>query len=79
MNNNIRKKIKILTWIFIVGIILSGITAFPIQTELNVLRFLWQDGTFIASTFPSLTNFLNHIDIAITETNKNGEKYDIFF
>ncbi len=71
MNNNIRKKIKILTWIFIVGIILSGITAFPIQTELNVLRFLWQDGTFIASTFPSLTNFLNHIDIAITETNKN--------
>lgn len=71
MYNNIHKKIKILIWIFIVGIILSGLTAFPIETELKLCRFLWQDGSFISNTFPSLTNFLNHIDVAITETNKN--------
>lgn len=71
MKSKIEKRIKVLTWLFIVGIILSGLTAFPIETELNLLRFLWQDGTFIANTFPALSSFLKHIDIAITETNKN--------
>lgn len=71
MKSKIEKRIKVLTWLFIVGIILSGLTAFPIETELNLLRFLWQDGTFIANAFPALSSFLKHINIAITETNKN--------
>jgi hypothetical protein len=30
-------RIKLLTWLFIIGLVLSGVTAIPLQSELNVL------------------------------------------
>ena len=31
------RRIRLLTWLFIVGLILSGVTAIPLQTEVNLL------------------------------------------
>jgi hypothetical protein len=33
----LRRRIKLLTWLFIVGLVLSGATAIPLQSELNLL------------------------------------------
>jgi hypothetical protein len=33
----LRRRIKLLTWLFIVGLLLSGVTAIPLQGELNLL------------------------------------------
>jgi hypothetical protein len=33
----LRRRIKLLTWLFIVGLVLSGATAIPLQGELNLL------------------------------------------
>jgi hypothetical protein len=35
--NALRKRIRICIWIIIVGLAISGITAFPIETELSIL------------------------------------------
>lgn len=36
--NHIKRKIKILIWLFIIGLILSGVTAFPLELELGIVR-----------------------------------------
>lgn len=33
----LRRRIKLLTWLFIVGLVLSGATAIPLPTEVNLL------------------------------------------
>src|SRR5471030_64120 len=41
----LRRKIKVFTWLFIIGLVLSGATAIPLQGELNLLaNFLGTDG-----------------------------------
>ena len=37
----LRRHIKWLTWLFIIGLILSGVTAIPLQGELNLLMNLF--------------------------------------
>lgn len=76
MRNKIRNRIRIFLWVFIVSLILSGVTAFPIQTELIFFHPLWRDGSFIRNSFPSLALFLENIFIAVTETN---QKYPQIF
>jgi hypothetical protein len=66
----LRKRIKRFIWLFIIGLVLSGITAFPIETELTACRFLWVDGTFVRENFPNMANWLEQTYIAVSETNK---------
>ncbi len=33
----LRRRIKLLTWLFIIGLVVSGATAIPLQAELNLL------------------------------------------
>jgi len=35
MKTKLRNKIKILVWVFVIGLVLSGLTAFPIETLFN--------------------------------------------
>jgi hypothetical protein len=59
----LRTKIKRWIWLFIVFLILSGITAFPIETELHFL-------TMHASAFPEFMQvWLTKIYNAVKETN----------
>jgi hypothetical protein len=59
----LRKRIKIWLWLFIVGLALSGITAFPIETE---LAFLSRH----AGAFPDmLGNWINTVYLAVKTTN----------
>jgi hypothetical protein len=43
MNRNLilRRRIKWLTWLFIIGLVLSGVTAVPLQFEVNWLADHW--------------------------------------
>ncbi|MDT3402590.1 hypothetical protein [Mucilaginibacter terrae] len=59
----LRNRIKVYMWIVITGLALSGITAFPLETE---LQWLCQH----ASVFPvAMQNWLNTIYQAIHHTN----------
>jgi hypothetical protein len=63
MKNKLQKHIKLLTIFFIIALILSGVTAFPIETELKFLL------NFI-DYFPSeMKIWLVKIHSAISETN----------
>src|SRR5689334_19740879 len=50
--NTILKRVKWLTWLFIVGLFLSGATAIPLQTELDtVAKFFGANDAAHASGF----------------------------
>lgn len=64
--NKLRRKITILIWIFIIGLLASGITAFPLEWELSILSqwsgYLSQDNplrTWIIRVYEALhtTNY----------------------
>lgn len=59
------KKIRWILWGFIILLVLSGITAFPIQTELDLLS------NFIGHGDGVLNRWFNKIHAAVVQTNLN--------
>ena len=57
------KKIRLILWGFIVLLVLSGITAFPIETELNWLS------QYIGHDNGSIDQWFNKIHTAVVQTN----------
>lgn len=61
----LRKKIKTWVIVFIIGLVLSGVTAFPIETELAWLANH-------VSAFPGfMQNWLTNVYLAVKTTNQN--------
>ena len=60
----LRRRIKLLTWLFIVGLVLSGMTAIPLPSEVNLLvNSLEPDGQ---SSVPAA--WLLHVQQALIQT-----------
>lgn len=62
--DKLRKQIKNLIILFIVGLVLSGITAFPIETELAFVS------SNIASFPDYFQNWINEVYLAVKSTNE---------
>lgn len=65
-------KIRLLLGFFVVALILSGLTAFPLRWELQVLTSWFGEGTMVGTTVPSLAAWLSQVREAL-ETN--GRQY----
>lgn len=61
----LRQQIKVCIWIIIGGLALSGLTAFPIETELEMLV------RYNRNLPASLQNWLDTVHRAIKSTNRN--------
>jgi len=59
----LRRRVKLYIWIVIIGLILSGLTAFPLETELRLIR----EHLSIANPF---YNWIDTIYNAIKITNR---------
>lgn len=60
------KKLRIWLVLFLVGLVLSGVTAFPLETEVGILRDLLER----TSAAPdALVEWIQRVDRGITETN----------
>jgi hypothetical protein len=61
--NSLRSRVKWCIWIMIIGLFISGITAFPIETELAYLVKHQPEGS------STLTNWLNKVYMAVKDAN----------
>jgi hypothetical protein len=61
--NSIRSRVRLCIWIIIIGLFISGVTAFPIETE---LAFFVKQQSADSST---LTSWLNRVYLAVKDTN----------
>ena len=64
----LRKRVKVLLWLFIAGLSLSGITAFPLQWEIGILQNSIGQGTFVEIIWPTLAHWISFIHQGLTET-----------
>ncbi|MGX7666676.1 hypothetical protein [Flavobacterium pedocola] len=63
--SRLRKRIKLLIIFFIISLVLSGVTAFPIETELEIVNAN-------ISSFPQyFQNWINQVYVAVKSTNDN--------
>lgn len=64
----IRTRVRALLWIFIVGLVLSGVTAFPLVLEVNLLaRWLIDSG--LAGVFPALAGWIETVATALNDAD----------
>ena len=61
--NSSRSRIKLCIWIIIIGLFISGITAFPIETQLAFFVKRQADSSSV------LSEWLNKVYVAVRETN----------
>lgn len=61
--NSIRSRVRLCIWIIIIGLFISGVTAFPIETE---LAFFVKHQPDSPST---LTHWLNKVYLAVKDVN----------
>ena len=61
--NSIRSRIKLCIWIIIIGLFISGITAFPIESQLAFFVKRQADSSSV------LSEWLNKVYVAVRETN----------
>lgn len=56
----LRRRIRVFLWVFIVGLVLSGVTAFPLVPEVNFLA-RWLIGSGLAGVFPELAGWIETV------------------
>src|SRR5438477_9427358 len=70
----IRRRIRLLTWLFIAGLVLSGATAIPLESEVNgLVRFTGAGrmaGGAGSMEAPTWANWLVKVRGALLETNQ---------
>ena len=64
----LRRRVSILLCFFIVALVLSGVTAFPLQWELDILNSAIGSGTFVEDVWPALAYWISYVHQGLTET-----------
>jgi hypothetical protein len=65
-------RVRNLLILFIAGLVLSGLTAFPLVWEAGVLRDIAGSGTAIGARIPLLAGWIDRVNVGLAET---GSKY----
>jgi hypothetical protein len=63
--------IRFVLGLFVVGLVLSGLTAFPLRWELRLLTSWFGDGTVVGTTFPGLAHWLSRVREGLETTGRD--------
>ena len=66
----LRRRIRVLLALFIVGLVLSGITAIPLPHEAALLQKMVGEGSTIGAWWPSLAAWISRIHQGIMEASR---------
>ncbi len=64
----LRRRVRYLLWFFVAALAISGLTALPLQWELNILQSLFGEGTLVARLWPALGQWISLVQRGLTET-----------
>jgi hypothetical protein len=63
--------IRLLLAFFMLGLIVSGLTAFPLIPEINLLERIMGQGTFVEDVWPDMARWISFVHQGLTETNNS--------
>src|SRR3989304_3867916 len=61
--------VRILLALFMFGLIVSGLTAFPLVIEVNLLEKIMGRGSFVEAIWPEMAQWISFVRQGIIETN----------
>ena len=64
----LRKRINYLLIFFVVALVVSGLTAFPLKWEVTVLNDLFGNGTFMERLWPAMAQWISFVHEGLIET-----------
>lgn len=67
---SLRRRVRLLLSLFVVGLVLSGLTAVPIQTGAPLLQKLAGEGSWVESWWPAFVAWISHVDRGVTEVGR---------
>ena len=67
----LQTRIRSMILFFIIGLVISGITAFPIETEINLFDTYFINSVWLQNYLPSIHSFLITVSTGVHETAKN--------
>lgn len=59
------RRIRLLLLFFIIGLVISGLTAIPLRLELSILNSLFGEGTAIGDLWPTLAEWIFKVHSAL--------------
>jgi hypothetical protein len=65
------KLIRLLLSLFVIGLVLSGLTAFPLVWELRLLTSWFGETTVVGSFFPGLAHWLSYVCGGLETAQRN--------
>ncbi len=69
--DRLRLRIRIVLSLFIIGLLLSGLTAFPIPSEVNWLQRFFGEGSRTESWWPWLARWITFVHEGVSHTNEH--------
>lgn len=67
---NLRRRIRILLSLFILGLVVSGMTAIPLTREAAVLQRIAGEGSAVQGWRPALAAWISRVYRGVTETSR---------
>lgn len=64
----LQTRVRVLIIFFMIALAISGLTAIPLVWEVNILKTLFGNGTWLASLMPFLSEWIERVYTGITET-----------
>lgn len=69
--DRLRQRIRFLLIFFVVALIVSGVTAFPLRWEVDILLNLIGPGTWMESLWPAMAEWIATVHQGITKVHEN--------
>ncbi len=59
--HELRRRVRCILVLFVLALIISGVTAFPIRWEVNVLENVIGEGTFMERFYPPMAHWISYV------------------
>lgn len=70
-NQRIENQVKYLLWFFVFALLVSGLTAFPLEWELGILNRLAGQMTWLGDSWPGLVSWIGLVHNGLIETYRS--------
>ncbi|MFC1854045.1 hypothetical protein ACFL27_28005, partial [candidate division CSSED10-310 bacterium] len=67
----LRVRVKYLILFFIFALVISGLTAFPLKIEIDILQHIIGEGTTMESLWPDMAHWISNVHQGITWAHNN--------
>jgi len=66
----LKRRVRVLLVLFVVGLVVSGVTAIPLTCEAEVLQRIVGEGSAVQARWPALAAWISRIHRGVTETSR---------